>query len=132
MDSSGFRKSSQKENDSSVEEIMNSPAFLNWLRREARVESVRFGLNAVKNVGGNAVDAIIDVREEKGKLVDFLDFLKAVDLNRLNRRMLKPSPIVVPLTRCRPTVPNLMPFSMKPFTCPGTSAGSTERTAFSF
>ena len=79
----------KKENDSSVEEIMNSPAFLNWLRREARVESVRFGLNAVKNVGGNAVDAIIDVREEKGKLVDFLDFLKAVDLNRLNRRMLE-------------------------------------------
>ena len=69
----------QKENDSSVEEIMSSPAFLNWLRREAREESVRFGLNAVKNVGGNAVDAIIDVREEKGKLVDFLDFLKAIN-----------------------------------------------------
>jgi len=70
-------------------ECLKAPLFLQWLRREGRVESVRFGLNAVKNVGGNAVDAIIDIRLQTGKLDDFLDFLKTVDLNRLNRRMLE-------------------------------------------
>ncbi len=59
-----------------------------WLGREARILAVRFGLNAVKNVGGHAVDAILEVREQ-GTLTDFMEFLKAVDLGRLNKRMLE-------------------------------------------
>lgn len=59
-----------------------------WLGREARGLAVRFGLNAVKNVGGHAVDAILEVRE-KGALTDFMEFLKTVDLGRLNKRMLE-------------------------------------------
>ena len=39
-------------------------------------KAVRFGLNAVKNVGGPAVDAILDVRNKEGRLSDLLEFLK--------------------------------------------------------
>ena len=61
--------------------------FSAWLRREARVEVIRFGLNAVKNVGGKAVDAILKARNEHGQLTDFMEFMKKVDLKDINRRM---------------------------------------------
>ena len=64
-------------------------SFAEWLRREARVEVIRFGLNAVKNVGGKAVDAILKVRSEHGQLTDFMEFMKKVNLNEVNRRMLE-------------------------------------------
>ena len=64
-------------------------SFAEWLRREARVEVIRFGLNAVKNVGGKAVDAILKVRSEHGQLIDFMEFMKKVNLNEVNRRMLE-------------------------------------------
>jgi DNA polymerase-3 subunit alpha len=60
-----------------------------FLRREARIEAVRFGLSAVKNVGGNAVDALIEAREQSKEKLDFLEFLKLLDLNRMNKRMLE-------------------------------------------
>ncbi|MBC8259151.1 MAG: DNA polymerase III subunit alpha [SAR324 cluster bacterium] len=62
-------------------------AFAAWLQREARVEVIRFGLNAVKNVGGKAVDAILKVRNEHGQLTDFMDFMKKIDLKEVNKRM---------------------------------------------
>ena len=52
-------------------------------------KAVRFGLNAVKSVGGLAVDAILDVRDKEGRLTDLLEFLKAVDLTRINKRTLE-------------------------------------------
>ena len=64
-------------------------SFAEWLRREARVEVIRFGLNAVKNVGGKAVDAILKVRSEHGQLTDFMEVMKKVNLNEVNRRMLE-------------------------------------------
>ncbi len=83
-----FLKLSLRENLNDGKEI--SPSNLReWLNREARVEAVRFGLSAVKNVGGNAVDSILEVRKQHGQLKDFLEFLKAVDLNRMNKRMLE-------------------------------------------
>jgi len=39
---------------------------------------IRFGLNAVKNVGGNVVDGIIQARREKGAFTSFTDFLNKV------------------------------------------------------
>ena len=52
--------------------------------------AVRFGLSAVKNVGGNAVDAILEVRKNNnGKIQDFMEFLKSADLGKLNKRMLE-------------------------------------------
>ena len=49
---------------------------------------VRFGLGAIRNVGKNAVDAIIAERENgHGKYVNFTDFIKRVPLEALNRRL---------------------------------------------
>ena len=45
-----------------------------FLRREARIEAVRFGLNAVKNVGGNAVDAWLKLARKLKKLVTLWSF----------------------------------------------------------
>ncbi len=64
-------------------------SFVNWLRRESRVEVIRFGLNAVKNVGSKAVDAILKVKNEKTQLTDFMEFMKKVNLNDVNRRVLE-------------------------------------------
>ena len=44
-------------------------------------------MNAVKNVSGKAVDAILKVRNEHGQLKDFMEFMKKVNLNEVNRRM---------------------------------------------
>jgi len=63
--------------------------FVNWLRREARVEVIRFGLNAVKNVGSRAVDAILKVKDQNFQLSDFMEFMKNVNLNEVNRRVLE-------------------------------------------
>ena len=63
---------------SSLSENLEYPDLVNWLKREARIETIRFGLNAVKNIGGNAVDAILEVRDEYGSLFDFLEFIKEV------------------------------------------------------
>lgn len=47
---------------------------------------IRFGLAAVKNVGINAVKAIIHARKKGGKFVSFSDFCYRVDLTQLNKR----------------------------------------------
>ncbi|GIT04502.1 MAG: hypothetical protein CM1200mP28_17610 [Deltaproteobacteria bacterium] len=44
-------------------------------------------MNAVKNVSGKAVDAILKIRNEHGQLKDFMEFMKKVNLNEVNRRM---------------------------------------------
>ncbi len=53
---------------------------------------IRFGLAAVKNVGGGAVEAIIEAREssgeeERGPFKSLDDFSRRVDLGRVNRRV---------------------------------------------
>ena len=47
--------------------------------------AIRFSLNAIKNVGSNAVDEILSVREA-GPFVDFEDFLARVDYKCVNRK----------------------------------------------
>lgn len=47
---------------------------------------IRFGLNAVKNVGANAVEEIIRVREEGGEFKTIEDFLKRVSVRICNRK----------------------------------------------
>ena len=49
-------------------------------------QKIRFGLAAVKNVGINAIAAIIRAREEKGRFVSLYDFMKKVDLGQINKR----------------------------------------------
>ncbi len=47
--------------------------------------SIRFGLSAIKNVGGAAIDAIIESRKE-GKFSSFREFLSKTDLRRVNKK----------------------------------------------
>ncbi|HEX2768698.1 MAG TPA: DNA polymerase III subunit alpha [Geobacteraceae bacterium] len=50
--------------------------------------SMRFGLGAVKNVGGSAIEAIIEARGE-GPFRDIFDFCERVDLRRVNKRVVE-------------------------------------------
>jgi DNA polymerase-3 subunit alpha len=49
-------------------------------------DDIRFGLNAIRNVGSNVVESIIRVRKEKGPFVDFYDFLRKVDAVVCNKK----------------------------------------------
>jgi DNA polymerase-3 subunit alpha len=48
---------------------------------------IRFGLEAVKNVGAGAIEGIIAVREAEGKFNSLQDFCSRVDLRKLNKRV---------------------------------------------
>ncbi len=49
-------------------------------------KKVRFGLAAVKNVGINAIAAIIKGRNDKGRFDGLYDFLQKIDLGLVNKR----------------------------------------------
>jgi DNA polymerase III subunit alpha len=55
--------------------------------------AIRFGLTAIKNVGGNAIESILTVRrelEEKGSaFTTFWEFCEKVDLRLLNKRVIE-------------------------------------------
>jgi len=51
--------------------------------------AIRFGLGAVKGVGGGAVEAILQARDEDGTYPDLYDFCERVDLRRVNRRVME-------------------------------------------
>ena len=50
---------------------------------------IRFGLCAVKNVGGGAVESVIQSRAEKGPFHSIYEFCERVDLGAVNRRMIE-------------------------------------------
>jgi DNA polymerase-3 subunit alpha len=50
---------------------------------------IRFGLSAVRNVGEQVVEAIIDARRRKGEFTSFADFCDKVDASVLNRRTIE-------------------------------------------
>jgi DNA polymerase III subunit alpha len=50
---------------------------------------IRFGLGAVKGVGGNAVEAIIEARASDGKFESIYDLCRRVDTQKCNRRVLE-------------------------------------------
>jgi DNA polymerase-3 subunit alpha len=53
-------------------------------------EAIRFGLAAVKNVGGNAIDSILKAREELGGSFKSLwEFCDKVDLRVMNKRVIE-------------------------------------------
>ena len=49
---------------------------------------IRFGLVAVKNVGENAIEAIIEARHN-GKFLSLFDFCERVDLKKVNKRVVE-------------------------------------------
>ena len=52
-------------------------------------EAIRFGLAAVKNVGHNAIDSIVEARTKKGRFASIFEFCENVDLRLLNKRVLE-------------------------------------------
>ena len=52
-------------------------------------ESIRFGLAAVKNVGGNAIESIVAARKKLGRFKSIFEFCEHVDLRLLNKRVLE-------------------------------------------
>ncbi|MGI8869755.1 MAG: DNA polymerase III subunit alpha [Mycobacteriales bacterium] len=50
---------------------------------------IRFGLTAVRNVGSNVVASLIATREDKGKYVDFADFLRKVEAVACNKKVVE-------------------------------------------
>ncbi|MBS1852563.1 MAG: DNA polymerase III subunit alpha [Acidobacteria bacterium] len=52
-------------------------------------QAIRFGLAAVKNVGGNAIESIVAARKELKKFTSVFEFCEKVDLRLLNKRVLE-------------------------------------------
>ncbi|OYT17752.1 MAG: DNA polymerase III subunit alpha [Bacteroidetes bacterium 4572_77] len=50
---------------------------------------IRFGLNAIKGVGGAAVDMIIGERKENGRFKSIFDLVKRVNLRAVNKKSLE-------------------------------------------
>jgi len=48
---------------------------------------IHFGLAAIKNVGGAAIESIVKTREQDGRFVSLADFCARVDLRLVNRRV---------------------------------------------
>lgn len=51
-------------------------------------QDIRFGLTAIRNVGSNVVDGIVEARVEKGRFGDFNDFLSKVPATVCNKRVI--------------------------------------------
>src|SRR5579872_3145493 len=51
--------------------------------------AIRFGLAAVKNVGGNAIESIVAARKKLGSFKSIFEFCEQVDLRLLNKRVVE-------------------------------------------
>ena len=52
-------------------------------------EAIRFGLAAVKNVGHNAIESIVEARKQVGSFTSIFQFCEKVDLQLLNKRVVE-------------------------------------------
>lgn len=50
---------------------------------------IRYGLSAIKNVGGQAIDSIIDNRAEKGNFTDFVEFCSRIEYIGVGKRIVE-------------------------------------------
>ena len=67
------------------------PQSVNKSMKKFSVEDgkIRFGLMGVKNVGENAIDAIIQAREEKGLPKDIFTFVEQLDISLVNKKAIE-------------------------------------------
>ena len=67
------------------------PPDINLSGREFKVigNSIRFGLEAVKGVGGAAIESVLEVREADGPFTSIADFMKRVDARKVNKKVLE-------------------------------------------
>lgn len=71
-------------------DINESFAFFTAVKNEeSNEEFIRFGLNAIKNVGEHVVEVIIAERKENGKYKDIFDFLERITDKDLNKKSLE-------------------------------------------
>src|SRR5437763_5453802 len=59
------------------------------LRFAAVGTDIRFGLGAIRNVGANVVESIIETRSKKGRYTSFTDFLHKAELVCCNKRVIE-------------------------------------------
>ncbi len=52
-------------------------------------DAIRFGLGAIKNVGANAVEAIVNARKQEGQFTSIYQFCEKVDLTCVNKRVVE-------------------------------------------
>ncbi len=57
--------------------------------KDEQGDAIRFGLGAVKNVGQNAVEAIIKARAELGRFRSIYQFCEHADMTSINRRVME-------------------------------------------
>ena len=50
-------------------------------------EDIRYGLGAVRNVGANVVASLISTRTDKGKFIDFSDYLNKIEIGPCNKKV---------------------------------------------
>ena len=65
---------------------INESDYLYTVNKEG---NIRYGLGGASHVGSKAVQAIISEREENGPYKSFFDFIKRVDLRRVNKRTIE-------------------------------------------
>ncbi|PRP91010.1 DNA polymerase III subunit alpha [Enhygromyxa salina] len=56
---------------------------------EGEIVAIRFGMGAVRNVGGNAVESILHARADEGPFVSLWEMCRRVDLKRVNKRTIE-------------------------------------------
>jgi DNA polymerase-3 subunit alpha len=59
------------------------------IKEDEKVETIRFGLKAIKNVGEHIVDVLIKERKQEGSFKDIFDLLRRVTDKDLNKKSLE-------------------------------------------
>ena len=57
-----------------------------YSRFTVKGNTIRFGMAAIKNVGSNVVDSIVNLRNSKGKFESLVDFINKMDSSIINKR----------------------------------------------
>src|SRR5690606_29981733 len=67
------------------------PPDINYSQYDFSVEhdGIRFGLIGIKNVGNQAIQAILDARSQGGPFTDLYNFIQRVDSRVVNRRVIE-------------------------------------------
>ena len=82
------------ESDTDFKVVYTNPAGDKKLRRTERMQDalgpqVRFGLGAVRGVGGGALETLFEARASGGAFVDLFDFASRIDAKRINKGVLE-------------------------------------------
>ena len=75
--------------DMSIEILPPDCNSSGWNFTPAGENAIRFGLGAIKNIGKNAVKAVIEAREQEGGFRSLYHFAESVDWTHVNKRMME-------------------------------------------